>query len=444
MSAGIRPVRRAFSTIAAIAAIAAIGAAPMGVPAAAAENAPAGSLNRHLGVASCAASACHGKMAPQANAGVSLDEYRIWLLSDRHSQAFRVLQSAKSRAIARKLKIADASTVKACLDCHADNVPTERRGVKFLLSDGVGCEACHGAAQAWIGSHSKAGAPHAQNVSHGMVPLERAQVRADVCLSCHAGDGERFVTHALIAAGHPRLRFELEIYSANMPAHHRVDADYRRRKDAADGINLWLVGQLRNARTHMQLLQEDWMGPARIQPELAFYECFACHRPVSELRWTRERAGADVQPGALRLQHQSLAVLAVVTSVIEPQALPELQQAIAEYARSGSLGVGEVRQAAARLGQWLDARSSWETRSYGATEAREIRRRLLNVAADDQGSDYTVAEQVVLSIESLSATLGDAQQLTSALDALFAEVRTPTAFDPSRFARTAGSLRGQF
>jgi hypothetical protein len=277
-----------------------------------------------------------------------------------------------------------------------------------------------------------------------MVPLERAQVRADVCLSCHAGNGERFVTHALIAAGHPRLRFELEIYTANMPAHHRVDADYRQRKDAANGVTLWLVGQLRNARTHMQLLQGDWMGAGRMQPELAFYECFACHRPVNELRWTRERAGDDVQPGALRLQHQSLAVLRVITSVIEPQALPELQQAIAEYARSGSLGVGEVKQAAARLGQWLDARSSWETRTYGATEAREIRRLLLKFAADDQCSDYTVAEQVVLSIESLSTTLGDAQQLSSALDALFAEVRTPTAFDPTRFARTAGSVWGQF
>jgi hypothetical protein len=383
-------------------------------------------------------------MAPQANADVALDEYRTWLLSDRHSQAFRVLQSAKSRAIASKLEIADASTAKACLDCHADNVPTERRGEKFLLSDGVGCETCHGAAQAWIGSHSRAGAPHAENVARGMMPLERAQVRADVCLSCHAGNGERFVTHALIAAGHPRLRFELEIYTANMPPHHRVDAGYRQRKDAPNGINLWLVGQLRNARTHMQLLQGNWLGAGRIQPELAFYECFACHRPVNELRWTRERAGGAVQPGALRLQHQSLAVLTVVTSLIEPQALPELQQAIAEYARSGSLGAGDVKQAAARLAQWLDARFSWETRSYGATEAREIRRLLLKVAADDQGSDYTVAEQLVLSIESLSATLGDAQQLRSALDALFIEVKTPTAFDPTRFARTAGSLRGQF
>jgi len=432
------------AAMAGMAAMAAISAVAMGVPAPAAENPSAGALSRHLGVASCAASACHGKIAAQTGVNVALNEYRTWLLSDRHSQAFRILQSAKSGTIASKLGIADASTAKACLDCHADNVPTELRGEKFLLSDGVGCESCHGGAQAWIGTHSKIGALHAENVAHGMVPLERAQVRADVCLACHAGDSERFVTHAMIAAGHPRPRFELENYSANMPPHYQVDADYRQRKQTPGGVNLWLVGQLRNARRRVQLLQGDWMAAGRMQPELAFYECFACHRPVDQLRWTRKRAGVDVPPGALRLQHQSLAVLTVITAVIEAQALPELQQAMAEYAGSGSRGVGDVKQAAARLERWLDARSSWETRSYGAAEAREIRRALVKFAADDLSSDYTVAEQVVLSIDSLSATLGDVQPLSSALDALYAEVRTPAAFDPTRFARAAGSVEGRF
>ncbi|HEX9473979.1 MAG TPA: multiheme c-type cytochrome [Steroidobacteraceae bacterium] len=435
MNTGMRSLRLA---------VTAIGAVTLGGSAAAAGSPSAGVAPRHLGVASCAASACHGKIAPQTHVNVALNEYRTWLLSDRHSQAFRILQSAKSGAIASKLGIADASTAKACLDCHADNVPTELRGEKFLLSDGVGCESCHGGAQAWIGTHSKVGALHADNVARGMVPLERAQVRADVCLACHAGDSERFVTHALIAAGHPRLRFELENYTANMPPHHREDADYRQRKRAPDGFNLWLVGQLRNARSHVQLLQGDWMAAGRMQPELAFYECFACHRPVDELRWTRKRAGADVQPGALRLQHQSLAVLTVITGVIEAQALPELQEAMGEYVRSGARDVGDVKQAAARLARWLDARSSWETRSYGAAEARDIRRSLLKFAADDGSSDYTVAEQVVLSIDSLSATLGDVQPLGSALEALYAEVRTPAAFDPTRFARTAGSVEGRF
>ena len=409
-----------------------------------AEDQLASALPQHLGVASCAASACHGKIAPQSGNDVDLNEYRTWLLTDRHSQAFRILQSAKSGAIASKLGIADASTANECLDCHADNVSVASRGQKFLLSDGVGCEACHGAAQNWIGGHSKAAVPHAENVARGLVPLERAQVRAQVCLACHAGDGRRFVTHTLIAAGHPRLRFELETYTANMPAHHRVDADYRQRKAAVSGVNLWLIGQVENARAQVQLLQDRWLVAGRLQPELAFYECYACHRPIEELRWTRGRAGPDAQPGTLRLQHQSLAVLTVVTGMIEPQALPELQQAVAAYVRCGSGDLSDVRQASARLAEWLDARSSWATRSFSNNEAEQIRRALLQYAASDQGSDYTVAEQLVLSIDSLSSTLGDAARRSNALDVLFAEVRTPAGFDPTRFARTATKVREQF
>src|SRR5258708_6477241 len=230
MSAAMRFVRLA------LAAIGAVAIGDSAAAAAAAESVSAGALPRHLGVASCAASACHGKIAALTNVNVALNEYRTWLLSDRHSQAFRILQSAKSGAIAGKLGIAEASSAKVCLDCHADYVPTELRGAKFLLSDGVGCESCHGGAQGWIGTHSKHGALHADNVARGMVPLERAQVRADVCLPCHAGDSERLVTHALIAAGHPRLRFELANYTANMPPHHREEADYRQPNRAPDGL----------------------------------------------------------------------------------------------------------------------------------------------------------------------------------------------------------------
>jgi hypothetical protein len=55
-----------------------------------------------------------------------------------------------------------------------------------------------------------------------------------------------------------------------------------------------------------------------------------------------------------------------------------------------------------------------------------------------------VAEQLVLGIDSLSATLEDAGPRSNALDALFAEVRTPATFDPTRFARTAARVRGDF
>ena len=93
----------------------------------------------HLGVASCASSVCHGKLDRQAGQNVWLNEYRIWTGAGKHSLAYRLLENEASRQIANNLGLASATTAKVCLDCHADNVPAERRGPKFQLTDGGGC-----------------------------------------------------------------------------------------------------------------------------------------------------------------------------------------------------------------------------------------------------------------------------------------------------------------
>src|ERR1700722_8732552 len=76
--------------------------------------------DKHLGVASCATSVCHGKQTAQAGRDVALNEYVIWLEQDRHSQAYRALDNTRSRSIAANLGLPSASTAKICLDCHAD------------------------------------------------------------------------------------------------------------------------------------------------------------------------------------------------------------------------------------------------------------------------------------------------------------------------------------
>src|SRR5688572_7330913 len=109
---------------------------------------------KHMGVASCSTSVCHGKLAPQTDKDVALNEYRIWQQEDRHAQAYRTLELPESKRIAANLGLANATAAKICLDCHADNVPSDKRGGKFQISDGVGCEACHGGSEKWLESHA--------------------------------------------------------------------------------------------------------------------------------------------------------------------------------------------------------------------------------------------------------------------------------------------------
>ena len=166
----------------------------------------------YLGVASCSGSTCHGR-AEGNGAVVRQDEIASWQEpsspTGAHSRALSVLSGARGRAIASTLGLCNPASAPACLGCHATAVPDGNRGMKFLTSDGVSCETCHGPAGGWLAIHYTRAASHATNVANGLTPLERPQVRANVCLDCHWGSakGNQFVTHAMMAAGHPRLSF---------------------------------------------------------------------------------------------------------------------------------------------------------------------------------------------------------------------------------------------
>ena len=151
-----------------------------------------------------------------------------------------------------------------------------------------------------------------------MYPTEQPLKRAQVCLACHLGTKDRFATHAIMGAGHPRLSFELEAYTTNQPAHYVVDADYDQRKGKIEGMNLWLTGQIESARRMLTLLQTDMFHGGGMFPELAFYDCHSCHHPMDKIRWNAQRAGAGIKPGTLRLQTQNLIVLQAVTETFEP------------------------------------------------------------------------------------------------------------------------------
>ena len=399
----------------------------------------------HLGVASCASSVCHGKLDRQSERNVWLNEYRIWTGAGKHSQAYRLLESEESKQIAAYLGLASATTAKVCLDCHADNVPPEKRGPKFQIRDGVGCEACHGGAEEWIESHAAEGATHGGNLAAGMFPTEAPEERAKVCLSCHMGSAEKFASHDIMGAGHPRLSFELESFQVNQPAHFDVDDDYQTRKGEIPGFNLWLAGQVEAARRFVDLIRlkiDQGNGP---YPELALYDCHACHHEMDDKRWTPSR-GTGIGPGTLRLQDQHLLVLQGVASVLDStEALAELTTNTEALIRGGQQDIAVAKVAAGRLGQWLRQRQrDWATQSFSDADVVAVRRALVGQAASGQMRDFNAAEQVVLALESLSYSLGDRDRLSSALDRIFTEVEDDATFSPSSFAGTARSVQGQF
>ena len=181
-------------------------------------------------------------------------------------------------------------------------------------------------------------------------------------------------------------------------------------------------------------------------PELALYDCHGCHHEMDDKRWTPARGGPGVSPGSLRLQDQHLLIVQAVVGVIESAAArTEMTEATAAFVRSGQENVASVRQTSQALISWLESRKrEWSTRQFDKNTIVAVRRALIQSAAAGNMSDFNSAGQVYLALESLSYTLGDRQQLTSAIDEMYDEVENDSTFNPSSFSRTAQDVQGQF
>jgi hypothetical protein len=399
---------------------------------------------KHMGVASCSTSVCHGKLAPAPGKNVRLNEYRTWVNEDRHADAYRTLEQKESKRIASNMGLPNAATAKICLDCHADNMPADKRGPKFQLSDGVQCEACHGGSERWLESHAGESATHKDNLARGMYPSESPLERAELCLSCHLGTKDRFATHEIMAAGHPRLQFELEGFTATQPAHFTVDADYEGRKGKIENVNLWVTGQIENARTMLRLLQSPMYATSTMFPELAFYDCDACHHSMENVRWNPERASMGIKPGTLRLQTHSLLIVQAIVGSFDPEATKELVQLTNALVRAGREDRGAVGTAAKNLLAWINQRTDLARRKYSRAEIVNLRRSLVKFGASERGADYLTAYQIYTGVDSLSITLGDRDSKEASLDALFKIIDKPYTFSPNKFMGTAKNLQNNF
>jgi len=403
--------------------------------------------NIHFGAASCAGGACHGRSSRQDNRTVWLNEHRIWRAQDYHSRAYKTLLSPESKLLAKKLGIASPHTADICLDCHADNVPAEKRGPEFNLSDGVGCEACHGGSENWIKTHDDPGNTHADNIANGLYPSEQPIERAQLCLSCHLGTKDKFATHRILGAGHPRLSFELENFTTNQPPHFSVDEDYRARKGNFEGVQLWLTGQLQGARQFLGILRSDLLTQSRWVPEFSLYDCQSCHHGLDpdDLRWYAERREQGIEPGSLRLADHHFRILQLISAELSPAKTASLETAIDNLISAGQSDPAAIAGARQQLEAVIEELAAlWQGRVVDRASVRALRKRLIAQAVSSRMVDYGTAEQGLLSIVTLTEYLGEADKLATSLDRLFSGLGNDETFRPKAYQRAAAAVQGAF
>lgn len=401
----------------------------------------------HLGVASCAGSTCHGAVKAIGTHPIRQDEYFIWQRKDAHAGAYNRLLEPRSNAMSRRLGWGDAAQAKGCLTCHADSVESGARGEKWLLTDGVGCETCHGGASNWIGSHVQGYKTRDAAIADGLYPTWEAASRSQMCLSCHQGSRERPMTHAIMAAGHPPLLFELDTFGTLEPYHHEIDADYVQRKGTQDPARTWAIGQAMAADNLLESLAQGRHANG-LMPELAFFDCDACHHSMKAGRNEPGRTAARA-PGTVPLADSAVVLLGLWLQSAEPALAKEWQAGWARLYDKGFSGNEALQSEAQGLREVL--RSSVLARTQATSlDGAQIRRLLSAILASASGAhagDYRFAEQAAMASLVLGSALGerDGQGFSAsekaAIDALYESVKERDRFNLPAYRTALAKLR---
>jgi hypothetical protein len=333
-------------------AVASLSAAPATLPAG--RSAP----RALLGAGSCTSSGCHA--APVEGHAAWQSSYTVWAARDPHARAHAVLHEPLAQAIVAALaarspdrEIVPAAENVACIGCHAT-------GRGRLAAEGVGCESCHGTAGDWLVAHTLPGWRTAGNTL-GLVDLADPFVAAETCAGCHVGgppaaDGApREVSHDLIAAGHPRLAFELRSFKEAEPPHwrdrfltaptpspaagagataaggHAAPHDPRSARTALDPLDEWALGRLGALEVFLGQVSRQGAaaerqraadGPlAAVWPEFTAFDCYGCHRPAV----VAADRGPAASPGGLgvpRLEPLHWALLDTIMPAAPPADRP--------------------------------------------------------------------------------------------------------------------------
>jgi hypothetical protein len=286
------------------------------------------------------------------------------------------------------------------------------------------------------------GATHAVNVARGMAALEAPKARAAVCLDCHYGGAKpgQFATHQIMAAGHPRIGFELDLFTS-LQGHYDIDADYLQRKTWPSGVKVWAVGQAMALDRALTLYGSSAHNAPGAFPEFSFFDCQSCHRPVSDDPKFRPAAqsnpGRAIPVGQPPFNDENMIMLSAAAKAAAPQLAAKFEADSRAFhtalAKDRTGAVRAAGQLAATSRQLADA---FAARPFSRGETLAIYEALFTGDGARRLTDYAGAAQAVMAADTLLSALaaeGDRAAATRArpeLDRAYQAVRDPNAFRP--------------
>lgn len=394
---------------------------------------------KYTGPGSCSSPSCHGAVQARSDNSVLQTEYGTWVVRDKHSRAASVLTDQLSKGIGRILDLRP-DTSERCLACHSLNVPEEEKSRSFDSDEGVSCESCHGPASNWLGQHTTRGWNYDRSVEQGMTNTRDLIKRSEICLSCHLGTDSKWVDHQMIAAGHPDLYFELDSFSAAMPAHWKeVDPD------PWVDLRVLVVGEAVQLRENMRRIVRD---TARFWPEYSELDCFACHHSLTTAAdsWRQQHGYSGRRAGNPAWNSSRYAVFKLILAQLDLDDARQLEQSLA---RTNALvsdvtadrrAIASAAQATADIADRIAHHLAGH--SFDAAAALQLVKAISGRADWVSYQGERSAEQAVMVLNSLviayckNARVAPATeaQLKAWVAGLFQLVENPSAYLPESFA----------
>jgi hypothetical protein len=398
----------------------------------------------YTGAGSCNASNCHGSVWPKTGGKINQNEYNLWSSKDKHTKAYSVLLEPRSKMIARNLKIDKPETAAQCLDCHTTNAPTAQQATSFQISDGVGCESCHGPAGGWLGPHVTHDWTHEKSVGLGMVDTKDVKKRTEVCLSCHLGTDKKTVDHELIAAGHPALIFELETFSALLPSH------WRKENEKVDTLHRWAQAQPIGLRESMGQLQHVTAKAGDGWVDFGEFECMSCHHTLV-LPSARQERGYSGHTGLPPWNEARYVVLKHLMTAVSPTAEKELETRVAELKRSLDSPVKDraATNAAAQaiVNLTNQALPTIEKAALDQAFANGMLRSITGDATNIAWAGMRAAEQATMSVDVLYNAIHPNRPedgVNAQIGKLYEMLQSQALYNPEEFAAALKRLGSSF
>jgi hypothetical protein len=188
-------------------------------------------------------------------------------------------------------------------------------------------------------------------------------------------------------------------------------------------------------------------------PELSFYDCHSCHRPISdrtEFRSTwRPNPLRDQGPGVIPFNDANVTVLVAAARAFAPSLADDVD-ARTRALHAAMAGPADARRSAgealsATLGQLIRA---FNAAAISAERADAALRGVVEATQAERYTSYGAAEQAVMAIDSLTRSGADmggaraarAQRLKGPIDVAYRAVSDPNAYDAETFQRAVADI----